>query len=89
MAKLSAHSIATIYAGREAELLAKITEYETLLSRASAGGYTLDTTQGRQSQSPPATGIGSISETLEAYIGAYKILTGQILERVTHVNFTP
>lgn len=89
MAKLSPQSLAVIYTGKTDDLLAKIADYETLLERASAGGYTLDTTQGRQSGSPPDTGIDSISETLEAYIGAYKILTGQIIERKTHVNFTP
>ena len=71
--RLSAHYIAQIYTLEQID--AKMSTLETALLGAAQGGYSLDTTQGRQAVTPPGD-PASIESLLSVYMKARMIKTG-------------
>ena len=71
--RLNPHYIAQIYTLEQID--AKIATLETALTGAAQGGYSLDTTQGKQTVTAP-TDIASVESLLNVYLKARMIKTG-------------
>jgi hypothetical protein len=86
MTGLDARYIASHYT--LAQIDARIVSYESALDAAMTGGYTLDTTQGRQSVSPSSPDL--ISKYLGIWLKARSIKDGTYTgPQLIHVNYTP
>ena len=73
MGRLNAQYIAQIYTLEQID--AKISALESALIGAAQGGYSLDTTQGRQTVTTPSD-PASIESLLNVYLKARMIKTG-------------
>lgn len=71
--RLNAHYIAQIYTLEQID--AKIASTQEKLENAVSGGYSLDTTQGKQTVNTP-TDITSIESLLAVYLKARMVKTG-------------
>lgn len=71
--RLNPHYIAQIYTLEQID--ANISKLQDALIGAAQGGYSLDTTQGRQSVTPP-TDPASTESLLSVYLKARMIKTG-------------
>lgn len=87
MGRLSAQYIAQIYTLEQID--AKISALESALIGAAQGGYSLDTTQGRQTVTPP-NDPASIESLLNVYLKARMIKTGDYEgTRIVAGGYTP
>lgn len=85
--RLSAHYIAQIYTLEQID--AKIATLESALIGAAQGGYSLDTTQGRQTVTAP-TDPSSVESLLAVYVKARMIKTGDYEgTRIVAGGYTP
>ena len=71
--RLNAHQLAEIYT--EEQLVGYIAKLQDSLLGAAQGGYSLDTTQGRQAVTPPGD-PASIESLLSVYMKAQSIIRG-------------
>jgi len=85
--RLNAHYIAEIYT--LAEIDAKIVTLESALVGAAQGGYSLDTTQGRQSVTATAD-PSSVESLLAVYMKARIVKSGAYkgAQKIS-INYTP
>ena len=85
--RLNAHYIAQIYTLEQID--AKIATLETALTGAAQGGYSLDTTQGKQTVTAP-TDIASVESLLAVYLKARMVKTGDYEgTRIISGGYTP
>ena len=86
MRVMSPYQIASYYT--LAQIDATILKYQTAYDSALSGGYSLDTTQGRQSVTPPDP--DKLSTALALWIKAREIKAGTYTgAQIIHVNYTP
>lgn len=71
--RLNAYQLAEVYT--EEQLTGYITQLQSSLLGAAQGGYSLDTTQGRQSVTPPSD-PSSVESLLAVYMKALSIKRG-------------
>lgn len=83
---MTAQQIANYYT--LAQIDAKIALYQTAYDSAVSGGYSLDTTQGRQSVTPPDP--DKIATALALWLKAREIKAGTYTgPQMIHANYTP
>jgi len=83
---MNAYQIAKYYTLEQ--IAAKIATYQDAVDGAVTGGYSLDTTQGRQAVTPPDP--DKASKYLALWLKAYEIKSGTYAgAQILHVNYTP
>ena len=83
---MTAYQIAEYYT--LAQIDAKIAIYQEAYDGAISGGYSLDTTQGRQSVTPPDP--DKLSTALALWLKAREIKAGTYTgTQIIHANYTP
>ena len=83
---MNAYQIAKYYTLEQ--IAAKIATYQDAVDGAVTGGYSLDTTQGRQAVTPPDP--DKAAKYLALWLKAYEIKSGTYTgPQIIHVNYTP